>query len=699
MTDYKRNQYSIALNGQGYILKGTPSRISRIQEQSPIYENRFAFGDRGFGDFSYRWFWAQESFVGMKNQDWQDDGKIQYSTNLNLSQMENKDPYMERQATLKNTFSATNFAYITSVGLSETNTLYVGLKGNATYHPAVYYTTDGTNFTLCTEFGGTIWANGEQITSIVSVGSNRIITADSGNDGSFCNENGGTITDITTNVRTSAPYTCTKGWLYAFLFQTHYALFDNGSILYCTTSTDGTTFTNAFGGSNYLSNLTLEGGDFKYFATKAKYYILGTDYTTQSKAVLYEWDGTAVIPTAIYTWTGYKAGQTYGAGKSLYEYKNKLYIVLKNINTGKSEIWSMNSSGTLSKEYISTVTAENAYTSLKTDFQYGFVESNGLLYLTGAVTDGTYWWGGNLATTNGFAPLAATKLTDDSIYYLWGTSSSGTGNNLYLDKLDLTTGTAYAYLETNPFYASLPNTDKIWFNLTLNFDTFVSGSEIKVEYNIGNGFITLETINYTTQGAINNYTFDFSTNTISKKLILRFSIKGYSTILQNYTISYLPSTYAKYRWRVTVILMDNLISLDGNSKEPKRAETLRNVLKNDYYTKNALSFQDIDYAETTLTDNPLSATATTVNVVSTANFPEQGRIKIDNEEILYTGKTATTFTGCTRNVRGTTGVSHTTGTSVHNGYNVLISDYSEETPIGAKPIIEEAIVSLSLSEI
>ena len=145
--------------------------------------------------------------------------------------------------------------------------------------------------------------------------------------------------------------------------------------------------------------------------------------------------------------------------------------------------------------------------------------------------------------------------------------------------------------------------------------------------------------------------------------------------------------------------MDNLILLDGTSKEPKRAETLRNVLKNDYYTKNALSFQDIDYVETTITDNPLSVNATTINIVNSVNFPEQGRVIIDNEEILYTGKTSTTLTGCSRGVRGTLATSHTTGSKLHNGYNVLISDYYEETPIGAKSVVEEAIVTLKLSEI
>ena len=39
---------------------------------------------------------------------------------------------------------------------------------------------------------------------------------------------------------------------------------------------------------------------------------------------------------------------------------------------------------------------------------------------------------------------------------------------------------------------------------------------------------------------------------------------------------------------------------------------------------------------------------TTINVANTTNFPTVGTIRIGNEIITYTGKTATTFTGCTR---------------------------------------------------
>ena len=59
---------------------------------------------------------------------------------------------------------------------------------------------------------------------------------------------------------------------------------------------------------------------------------------------------------------------------------------------------------------------------------------------------------------------------------------------------------------------------------------------------------------------------------------------------------------------------------------------------------------------------------TTINVASTTGFPSTGTnfIQVDNEEISYTGITATSFTGITRNVRGTANASHSNGATVTN---------------------------------
>lgn len=75
-------------------------------------------------------------------------------------------------------------------------------------------------------------------------------------------------------------------------------------------------------------------------------------------------------------------------------------------------------------------------------------------------------------------------------------------------------------------------------------------------------------------------------------------------------------------------------------------------------------FVAVNNLSTSLTDNPLSSGATTVNVASTTGFPTAGYITIEAEAISYTGTTGTSFTGCTRGADGTTAASHVTATSV-----------------------------------
>lgn len=69
-------------------------------------------------------------------------------------------------------------------------------------------------------------------------------------------------------------------------------------------------------------------------------------------------------------------------------------------------------------------------------------------------------------------------------------------------------------------------------------------------------------------------------------------------------------------------------------------------------------------ASTTVSGGTLSSGNTTVTVASTASFTSSGIIGIDDELIAYTGKTATTFTGCTRAFESTTAASHADGAAV-----------------------------------
>lgn len=67
---------------------------------------------------------------------------------------------------------------------------------------------------------------------------------------------------------------------------------------------------------------------------------------------------------------------------------------------------------------------------------------------------------------------------------------------------------------------------------------------------------------------------------------------------------------------------------------------------------------------TTLTTGITNVSTTPIVVGSTTSFPSSGWILIESEIIAFTGKTATTFTGITRGVLGTTNVAHSAGVAI-----------------------------------
>jgi len=90
---------------------------------------------------------------------------------------------------------------------------------------------------------------------------------------------------------------------------------------------------------------------------------------------------------------------------------------------------------------------------------------------------------------------------------------------------------------------------------------------------------------------------------------------------------------------------------------------------------NAIYAYDNTGTSTTL-DGSIDDVVTTITVDSTEGFENVGTITIEEENITYTGKTSTTFTGCTRGADSTVAASHSDNTAVTRStkwYNITRS--------------------------
>jgi hypothetical protein len=84
---------------------------------------------------------------------------------------------------------------------------------------------------------------------------------------------------------------------------------------------------------------------------------------------------------------------------------------------------------------------------------------------------------------------------------------------------------------------------------------------------------------------------------------------------------------------------------------------------------------------TTLTAAMTNVSTADIQVVSTSLFESSGHLLIGSELIAYTGKTATTFTGITRGVYGTTNVAHSIGANVTEALGVASATTAIAIPL------------------
>jgi hypothetical protein len=241
------------------------------------------------------------------------------------------------------------------------------------------------------------------------------------------------------------------------------------------------------------------------------------------------------------------------------------------------------------------------------------------------------------------------------------------------------------YATTSNFDADIPSIDKLFYAITISFKKFLSGQSIEVQYSIDGGstFTSLGTASYTIDGgSVTSKTFFFGSTIVSKAMKLKFILGGGGSNtpeFQAFASQYVPVPVYTKQWAIQINCGDEVKDLAGALVETTGRE-LKSRLEKAWWTKSLLDFQDLDYA-TTLLSGSLNNSAVTITVDDTKDFPEQGRLKVDDEEIFYTGKTPTTFTGCTRGVRGTVAVSHSDDAVINNAYRVLITDLQIKAPI------------------
>lgn len=690
VTDGIKGKYHLGLNGQGLILQGAPDRLAYEMKQAPIYGNRFAQGDRSYGDFSFWWFWTQTDWSGGLKEDpnWADDAKFVSSKNLDGFSIGGQLKILDKP-TIQTTDLSVNSANLNRIiygtiddGTNSISRFFLGNRAStvdASNGCKLWQSSDGDTWTLINEFLN-VTAINDLFTSIqtlfIMMTSELYVCNDATTP--FV-----TVTERTTEFNTSGLaanfFNCgcdVNGVAYvvgATLAQTTIK----------TSTDDGATFTERILlpiGVKVFNSVSFN-GKFYYLAKYGN--ITGLYYhnaiTDAAGTLVYEFSG--LTPTS--------NASGFGTNSAMVIVGGALHLQFSD-----GSIWSCTTGNVVTREY------ENRNSILPTvggrlinhkEVDYG---KNVVIKRNAGVTS-IYNNRRNIADNNHLIPSAS----DGSTILYINEAGDAADNNVYRN-------TGSSYFASGNFvtseYAEISAIDKLYYDVTCNFAALASGESIEVEYstNGGSSYTSIGTASFSADGAITNKNFLFGDNIVSKTLVLRITLAGGGTTtptLKDFSTRFIPIVSTKKLWNLNVNCGDEVKRLDGGLVTTVGRE-LKNILEGAWWTKSILDFQDLDYA-TTLLNGALNSSATTITVDDTYDFPEQGRIRIENEEITYTGKTPTTFTGCTRGARETKATSHSDNTVVNNAYKVIITDLQYRVPIALKDRALEYAVGISLREV
>lgn len=758
----KLRSHHIELDGQGFVVRGAPGGSPAYQSSpAPLYENRFAQGDRSFGDFQDWWYWAQDIFNGgiSPGRLWADDGKISIGLGIDAQ-------------TIPSSFlSGTEL--ITAYDDADNLNLYAEADGKLF----------GRNVTddKMTIRGATI---GVVYEGAVGSGQEKIYCAakDFINKYEFfgCHTNGGgastlkrlegsTVTDVGTE----------SARIYAMCRQAPWVWYADSALAIkkvdCDTNTITAVTTLPAGAWNNWCTLATEGGS-NYFE-----YGDGYLFAVSNDKTVWAYD------IANDTWS--KAFNVTGTLMGIKFFNGKLYFWKRNI-FNNLVIGAYTPSTGIVEEVMNLGIGSSVLGS------YSQISKGGedYLYFPVRYAPSTSIWGTDagvavllrMDSSENFEPicnLAPAVGTFSGPAQTWVYSSGATLSIMVHDRAGAgenqlhTGGTSEKmpspYIITGWQDGGLPSINKYWNDILMYFNTLGHGTQvIKVSYRTSEAdqFVDVSpSISQSTYGNINEGSLVL--NVTSKKIQLKITLteptlSTWQTVFDSFVVRYLPMPNLNKRWDITILCSENIELPDG-SMEDKRGASLRAKLDTLYLSSKKVVFKDYDYCASELdgaitktqpaTTNSNSEAAgndvemevasvtgffegceihiddgdsseyclvsditgstltlkrmvyghtsskaitnSSIKVINAYEFPDQDILRVEDELILYE-KTATGMIHrVTRGFKGTLAIAHADDIAVDNSRRVVVSSVSSVIPVMGTKDKTEYFATVNLREL
>lgn len=670
-----RDRYNIAINGRGYMLRGSPNTPAYRHDEVPTQVSRLAISDLQYSDFagSGNFFTAQTDWSGGIKADkvWKDDAKFYYSTNIDVY----SDPgafKLHKQLATQNDFSEDIYCgAIAEVGGS-TN-MYVGTTENVSSYPQIYkYASGSWSAVAATTFG-----TGQNIVSQVSGHKGLLVASIVGLGNNYClgTWTGSAWTDHSAAIRTALSWSAsTASRCHTELAGTLYAGFDdslNDKTAIVSTVDAGATWVKEV---EFATNGLIV--DMIGYNGLIYYLLVNSVYTADFRV----FDPTTNGDTSVYTFYNVSYPFYGCGGRFIHNLGGSLIITVPN-----SEIYSFD--GSTMKRIFYRDPAKNAIgTEADCSLNYGGMVVGTKIIWGNLVYDGTSFYNNKKDSADNTANYYIPQLLNSADISSYLGYSTGDRSILLQDDSNYKGTLAKNFLVFSEM-SPVVSIDKLLSTITLVFDALAANENIAAEYSIngGSSWTALTTMTSTTEGTNTSRNFTISSPTASilyKKLFVRVKLAGTTTTptVRDVIVGFKPIPDYKNRWQMRMEMSDG-VTLLNKQESQLSGRDLNAALWAEKNNKSIVRYEDLDYAECQLMTS-MTAAQTSALVDSTKNLPPKGRIRAVSggvaEEMIYTSSTPRKLLGITRGQRGTRARAYLSGQVLKNDYDVYIQSVQSE---------------------
>ena len=670
-----RDRYNIAINGRGYMLRGSPNTPAYRHDEVPTQVSRLAISDLQYSDFagSGNFFTAQTDWSGGIKADkvWKDDAKFYYSTNIDVL----SDPgafKLHKQLSSQNDFSEDLYCGGVIEVAGATN-MYVGTTDNASSYPQIYKyasgswsaiaaTTFGTSQNVVSQISG---HKGLLVASVVGVGNNWCL-------GTWT---GSAWTDHSSAIRTATGLSASgASRCHAELAGILYVEIDDAS------GNKTAIASTVDSGANWVSEIVHStdalGVDMIGYNGLLYYLLVNSVYFAE----LHAFDPATNGDTVVYTFYSVNYPFFGCGGRFLHNLGGKLIITVPN-----SEIYSCDGS-TMTRIFAKDSAKTSIGAEADVNLNYGGMLVGTKLIWGNLVYDGAAFYNNKKDSADSTSNYYIPQLLDSNNtanYLGWSTAD----RSILLQDSSNYKGTLAKNFLVFSEMSPVVSIDKLLSTITLVFDALAANENIAAEYSINSGtsWTALTTMTSTTEGTNTSRTFTISSPTASilyKKLFVRVKLAGTTTTptVRDVIVGYKPIPDYKNRWQMRLEMSDG-VTLLNKQESQLSGRDLNAALWAEKNNKTIVRYEDLDYVECQL-QTSMTASQTSASVDSTKNFPPKGRIRAVSggvaEEMIYTSATPRKLLGITRGSRGTRARAYLSGQVLKNDYDVYIQAVQSE---------------------